>query len=95
VRSRGLAVVEATGFFLLAASIFFEAHLCEPTFTLKPTISDAGGFAGGVSDSVLWPPWLSTNIATFHTDDDYQRVGMLGLFLLSELLPASFFMSVT
>ena len=90
MRSRGLAVVEATGFFLLAASVFFEAHLCESTFTLKPTISQAIDLAArDPRDTVLWPPRLSTNVAIFHADESTLIWAMLVLFLLSELLQAA------
>jgi hypothetical protein len=81
VRSRSLAVVETTGFFLLAAAAFFDAQMCEATFALKPSVS---GFSAGAGQ--LWPPSLSPNVADFRADDDYQKLGLTGLFLLRFLM---------
>lgn len=78
VRSRGLAVVETTGFFLLAAAVYFDAQLCEATFALEP-VGVYGVDAGGK----LWPSYLSSAaIAQFRADDSYRKFGLLGLFVL-------------
>jgi hypothetical protein len=81
VRSRSLAVVETTGFFLLAAAAFFDAQTCEATFALKPSVSQFSAGAGQ-----LWPPSLPPTVADFRADDDYHKLGLTGLFLLRFLM---------
>jgi hypothetical protein len=56
IHSRGLAIVEATAFFLLLVATYFDARLCHSTFAIRPEvvpITDAPLLSGNWSH--LWP----------------------------------------